>query len=32
MSREVHVPYVVEQDETGTWCASAQLPRYRRGR
>jgi predicted RNase H-like HicB family nuclease len=25
MSREVHVPYTVEQDETGTWCASAQL-------
>lgn len=25
MSREVHVPYVVERDETGTWCASAQL-------
>jgi predicted RNase H-like HicB family nuclease len=25
MSREVHVPYTVEQDETGAWCASAQL-------
>lgn len=25
MSREVHVPYCVEQDKTGTWCASAQL-------
>lgn len=25
MSRQVHVPYVVEQDETGMWCASAQL-------
>jgi hypothetical protein len=21
----VHVPYVVEQDEDGVWCASAQL-------
>lgn len=25
MSRVVHVPYVVEQDEDGVWCASAQL-------
>jgi predicted RNase H-like HicB family nuclease len=25
MSREVHVPYTVEKDETGAWCASAQL-------
>jgi predicted RNase H-like HicB family nuclease len=23
--RVVHVPYVVEQDEDGVWCASAQL-------
>jgi predicted RNase H-like HicB family nuclease len=25
MTRDVHVPYVVEQDEDGVWCASAQL-------
>lgn len=25
MSRIVHVPYTVEQDEDGVWCASAQL-------
>jgi predicted RNase H-like HicB family nuclease len=25
MSREVHVPYVLEQDEDGVWCASAVL-------
>jgi predicted RNase H-like HicB family nuclease len=25
MTRVVHVPYVVEQDEDGAWCASAQL-------
>ena len=25
MTRAVHVPYVVEQDEDGVWCASAQL-------
>ena len=25
MSRVVHVPYVLEQDEDGVWCASAQL-------
>jgi predicted RNase H-like HicB family nuclease len=25
MSRVVHVPYPVEQDEDGVWCASAQL-------
>lgn len=25
MSRQVHIPYTVEQDETGTWCASAQI-------
>lgn len=25
MTREVHVPYVLEQDEDGIWCASAQL-------
>lgn len=25
MSRVVHVPYAVEQDEDGVWCASAQL-------
>ncbi len=24
-SRVVHVPYVVEQDEDGVWCAHAQL-------
>lgn len=23
--RTVHVPYAVERDETGTWCASAEL-------
>jgi predicted RNase H-like HicB family nuclease len=26
MSREVHVPYTVEQDETGWFCAHAPLP------
>jgi predicted RNase H-like HicB family nuclease len=25
MSRTVHVPYIVEQDEDGVWCAHAQL-------
>jgi predicted RNase H-like HicB family nuclease len=25
VTRIVHVPYVVEQDEDGVWCASAQL-------
>jgi predicted RNase H-like HicB family nuclease len=25
VSRAVHVPYVLEQDEDGVWCASAQL-------
>lgn len=25
MSRQVHVPYSVSQDETGMWCASAEL-------
>ena len=25
MSRVVHVPYTLEQDEDGVWCASAQL-------
>ena len=25
MTRVVHVPYVVEQNEGGVWCASAQL-------
>jgi predicted RNase H-like HicB family nuclease len=25
MNRAVHVPYVVEQDEDGAWCAHAQL-------
>lgn len=25
MSRIVHVPYTIEQDEDGVWCASAQL-------
>lgn len=25
MTRVVHVPYAVEQDEDGVWCASAQL-------
>ena len=25
VTRVVHVPYVVEQDEDGIWCASAQL-------
>lgn len=25
MVRAVHVPYVVEQDEDGVWCAHAQL-------
>jgi predicted RNase H-like HicB family nuclease len=25
MSRVVHVPYSVEQDEDGVWCAHAQL-------
>jgi len=25
MSRAVHVPYTVKQDEDGVWCAHAQL-------
>jgi predicted RNase H-like HicB family nuclease len=25
MSRAVHLPYTVEQDEDGVWCAHAQL-------
>jgi predicted RNase H-like HicB family nuclease len=25
MMRSVHVPYTVEQDEDGAWCAHAQL-------
>ena len=25
MRRAVHVPYIVEQDEDGVWCAHAQL-------
>jgi predicted RNase H-like HicB family nuclease len=25
MTRAVHVPYTVEQDEGGVWCAHAQL-------
>jgi predicted RNase H-like HicB family nuclease len=25
MTRAVHVPYTVEQDEDGLWCAHAQL-------
>ncbi|MEU3020713.1 hypothetical protein ABZ635_25385 [Nocardiopsis sp. NPDC007018] len=25
MSRTVHVPYTIEQDEDGIWCAHAQL-------
>lgn len=25
MSRAVHVPYTVEQDDDGAWCAHAQL-------
>lgn len=25
MSQEVHVPYVLEQDEDGVWCTLAQL-------
>jgi predicted RNase H-like HicB family nuclease len=25
VTRVVHVPYAVEQDENGVWCASAQL-------
>jgi predicted RNase H-like HicB family nuclease len=25
MSREVRVPYTIEQDEDGVWCAHAQL-------
>jgi predicted RNase H-like HicB family nuclease len=25
MSRVVHLPYTLEQDEDGVWCASAQL-------
>jgi len=25
MTRAVHVPYTVEQDEDGMWCAHAQL-------
>jgi predicted RNase H-like HicB family nuclease len=24
-ARTVHVPYTIEQDEDGVWCASAQL-------
>jgi predicted RNase H-like HicB family nuclease len=24
-ARVIHVPYVVEQDEDGAWCAAAQL-------
>jgi hypothetical protein len=24
-TREVHIPYVLEQDEDGVWCAHAQL-------
>jgi predicted RNase H-like HicB family nuclease len=26
MSRTVHIPYTVEQDETGWYCAHASLP------
>jgi predicted RNase H-like HicB family nuclease len=25
MSRVIHVPYTLEQDEDGVWCAAAQL-------
>lgn len=25
MSRVIHLPYTMEQDEDGIWCASAQL-------
>lgn len=25
MANEIHLPYVVEQDENDVWCASAQL-------
>ena len=25
MTKVIHVPYVVEQDEDGVWCAHAQL-------
>ena len=25
MTRAVHIPYTVEQDEDGVWCAHAQL-------
>ena len=25
MSRVIHVPYTLEQDEDGIWCAAAQL-------
>ena len=25
MNRVIHVPYTLEQDEDGVWCASAQL-------
>lgn len=25
MAQEVHVPYTIEQDEDGVWCAHAQL-------
>jgi predicted RNase H-like HicB family nuclease len=25
MNRVIHVPYTLEQDEDGIWCASAQL-------
>ena len=26
MTKAVHVPYTVEKDEDGVWCAHAQLP------
>jgi len=26
MTREVHIPYSLSQDETGWWCAHAALP------
>lgn len=26
MTREVHIPYTLSQDETGWWCAHAALP------
>lgn len=25
VSRTIHIPYAIEQDEDGVWCASAQL-------